>query len=110
MTLPTGKIHSCVHLRHYLLAQSLTLNTPCSYSRPAMRTLLRVRLNVRGLQCRQRVLLGDSTRARVRVHHGDTEDSLTKDTRCPSPSRAPRLTRRVALTHGRSWSVTPGVR
>src|SRR5688572_13351849 len=41
-------------------------------------TMLRVRLDVRSLQSGQRMLLCDRTRPRVRIHHGDTEDSLAK--------------------------------
>jgi hypothetical protein len=43
-----------------------------------VRTMLRVRLDVRGLQGGQGVLLCDGTRTRVSIHHGDTEDSLAK--------------------------------
>src|SRR5688572_16216424 len=43
-----------------------------------VRTMLRVWLDVRSFQCRRRVLLRHSTRTRVRVDHGDTEDALAQ--------------------------------
>ena len=46
-----------------------------------MRTILRIRLDVGSLQCRQRVLLRGSTRPTVRVHDGHAEDSLAESRR-----------------------------
>jgi len=43
-----------------------------------MRTILRIRLDVGSLQCRQRVFLRGSTRSTVRVHDGHAEDPLSQ--------------------------------